>query len=185
MVKTVGFMPRRPDLTRDAFRAYYETRHAPLAVPRFPFRRYRRNHLADPAAEPGFDCISEFWVGSLEPIGALMAGEVGDLMRADERNFLDQPRIRVARAEPVATASDAGGTIALLVSQGGDPDALATAAQEVGAGLDLLTAMDEGGSPGDALLRFDGAAPRLPTGWACIAQLRVLPCETDPATLMG
>ncbi|MBP8235890.1 MAG: EthD domain-containing protein, partial [Rhizorhabdus sp.] len=45
--KTIGFMPRRADISRADFRAYYETRHAVLAVPLFPFRRYRRNHLVD------------------------------------------------------------------------------------------------------------------------------------------
>lgn len=183
-IKTIGFMPRRPDLTRAAFRDYYEHRHAPLAVPRFPFRRYRRNHLADPAVEPGFDCISEFWVRSTAEIGALMAGEVGDLMRADERTFLDQPRIRVARAEPVTTGSDASGTMMLLVRTSGDPAALAAAAQAAGAGLDLLAPMDDAGTPGDALLRCDGDGPALPTGWTVRARLAVVICETEPAILL-
>ena len=68
-VKTVDFMPRRRDISRARFRNHYEQHHAPLAVPLFPFARYRRNHLVDQSIEPGFDCLSEFWISSLEEIG--------------------------------------------------------------------------------------------------------------------
>lgn len=183
--KTIGFMPRRADISRADFRAYYETRHAVLAAPLFPFRRYRRNHLVDQAIEPGFDCISEFWVGSLEKISELMAGEVGDIMRADERNFLDQPNILAVRADPVATGSDSAGTLALLVSDGGDTAALANAARAADAGLDLLSPLDARPSPCDAILRFDGALPALPEGWRVDRLIEVIPCETDPAQLQG
>lgn len=183
--KTIGFMPRRADISRDDFRTYYETRHAVLAVPLFPFRRYRRNHLADQVIEPGFDCISEFWVGSLEKIGELMAGEVGETMRTDERNFLDQPNILAVRAEPVATGSDSAGSLALLISEGGDAAALTEAARKADAGLDLLSPLDERASPCDAILRFYGSLPALPEGWRVDRQIEVIPCETDPAQLRG
>ncbi|MES2498648.1 MAG: EthD domain-containing protein [Pseudomonadota bacterium] len=184
-LKTIGFMPRRADITRDAFRSYYETNHAPLAVPLFPFRRYRRNHIADATVEPGFDCISEFWVGSLNEIGSLMAGAVGETMRTDERNFLDQPRILAVLADPVATGSDTARTMALLRSDGGDPAALTAAAQAAGAGLDLLSPLDERPAPFDAILRYDGAMPALPPGWTAALTLTVDAHETDPTTLKG
>lgn len=185
VVKTIGFMPRRRDLSREAFRAYYEQRHAPLAVPLFPFRRYRRNHLADASAEPGFDCISEFWVSSLERIGELMAGEVGDTMRADERNFLDQPAIVAVRAEErVAPASD-GNCLLLLTRDGGDPAPLADACRAVGAGLDLLSPLDTRPPPFDAIVSVAGRRPVLPPGWHAGPTLTVERCETDPATLRG
>lgn len=184
-LKTIGLMPRRPDITRGAFRDYYESRHAPLAVPLFPFRRYRRNHLADAAVEPGFDCISEFWVGSLAEIGSLMAGAVGDTMRADERNFLDQPRILAARADPVATGSDTARTMALLRSDAGDQAALTQLALDAGAGLDLLTPLDERPVPFDAILRYEGSGPKLPPGWTTALTLEVDAHETDPTTLKG
>ncbi|WP_245648849.1 EthD domain-containing protein [Sphingomonas sanxanigenens] len=183
MIKTIGFMPRRPDISRAQFREYYETRHAPLAVPLFPFIRYRRNHLADMEVEPGFDCISEFWVPSLNRIGELMAGEVGDTMRADERNFLDQPRIVAALADPVATGSDAGSVMVLLRNEGGDVDALVAAAREAGAGLDLLSPMDARPLPCDAVWRCDGAAGLLPTGWHVATALPVEARETEAQQL--
>jgi hypothetical protein len=91
-LKALALMPRRPDLTRGQFRDYYETRHTPLALRYFRFRKYVRNHLMT-APDIGFDCISEFWPRDLAKTYALMQGEVGERMREDERQFTDQPRI--------------------------------------------------------------------------------------------
>ncbi|HET8613204.1 MAG TPA: EthD domain-containing protein [Sphingomonas sp.] len=166
MVKTIGFMVRRPDITRAAFREHYETRHAPLAVPLFPFRRYRRNHLIDQAAEPGFDCISEFWFDSIEAIAALMAGEVGATMRADERNFLDQSAVRAAVAREALPGPAEAAALCFLRREDGEDGALEAAFAGTGAGLDLLT-------PFDRPLPFDAIAalppgvepPAPPPGW--------------------
>ena len=59
-LKALALMPRRPDLTREQFRRYYESRHTPLALRYLRFRKYVRNHLLD-APDIGFDCVSEFW----------------------------------------------------------------------------------------------------------------------------
>ena len=182
-VKTIGFMPRRPDISRAAFRDHYEHRHAPLAVPLFPFRRYRRNHLLDPSIEPGFDCVSEFWVSSLEAISALMTGEVGDTMRADERLFLDQVANRAVRADPVVIGNDLATTLLMIHDDGGDRDALAAACRDAGAGLDLLSPLDARPSPFAAIARVDARDPVLPSGWRAGPRLEVALCETDPATL--
>ncbi len=100
MVKTVGLMPRRTDITRAAFRTHYETRHAPLALGKFPFEKYIRNHIVASDPDPiGFDCLSEFWVGDVAEIHRIMAGPIGDIMREDERRFTDQPNIGPAVAE--------------------------------------------------------------------------------------
>lgn len=99
-MKTVGLMPRRPDLTRAAFREHYETRHAPLALGKFPFAKYIRNHIVASDPDPiGFDCLSEFWVGDVAEIHRIMAGPIGDIMKEDERRFTDQPNIGPAVAE--------------------------------------------------------------------------------------
>ena len=100
MVKTVGLMPRRTDITRAAFREHYETRHAPLALGKFPFEKYIRNHVVVSDPDPiGFDCLSEFWVGDVSEIHKIMAGPIGDIMKEDERRFTDQPNIGPAVAE--------------------------------------------------------------------------------------
>jgi uncharacterized protein (TIGR02118 family) len=99
-VKTIGLMPRRPDTTRAEFRDHYEGRHAPLALGKFPFVKYVRNHVVASVPDPvGFDCLSEFWVNDVAEVLRLMAGPTGDTMREDERRFTDQPRIAPAVAD--------------------------------------------------------------------------------------
>ena len=63
MIKNLGLIPRRANLSRPAFREYYEQRHAPLALQHLrSFRRYVRNHVvAATPADPPFDALSEFW----------------------------------------------------------------------------------------------------------------------------
>lgn len=92
MMKSIALLPRRSDLSRAAFHDYYETRHAPLGIRYFPFAKYVRNHLMDEDAI-GFDTISEFWARDISKLTGLMSTEVGDIMREDERKFMDQPRI--------------------------------------------------------------------------------------------
>jgi len=104
-MKTVGLMPKRPDITRARFRNHYEDRHAPLATSKFPFDKYVRNHVV--ASDPdtvGFDCLSEFWVDQVDEIYKLMAGPVGEIMREDELRFVDQPNIGPAVAEEIHVA---------------------------------------------------------------------------------
>jgi len=69
-VKTIVMSRRRPELTRDAFRDYYETRHAPLAIRHVRFTKYVRNHLIAPS-NAEFDVVSEFWLPDPAEIDAL------------------------------------------------------------------------------------------------------------------
>jgi hypothetical protein len=96
-MKMLGFLPRRGDMTRAAFREYYERKHAPLALEHLRvFEKYVRNHLADAAAEPGFDTISEFWYADRQAavrVGAWLATPQGQVLRRDEERFMDRSRI--------------------------------------------------------------------------------------------
>ena len=104
-MKTIGLMPRRPDISRAAFRDHYENRHAPLALGKFPFEKYVRNHVVVSDPDPiGFDCLSEFWVEKVSEIYEIMAGPIGDIMREDELRFTDQPKIGPAVAEETLLA---------------------------------------------------------------------------------
>ena len=185
MIKTIAFMPRRADSTRAQFCDYYETRHAPLAIPFFPFSRYRRNHLADTNIEPGFDCLSEFWIASLDRIGELMTGEVGDMMRADERNFLDQPAIVAVRSDVIMTDGDTGNTLLLLHDEGGGRNVLIAACRNASVNLEFLSPLDQRASLFDAMIRVSDTSPDLPEGWKLGLTLSVNLCETDAAELMG
>jgi uncharacterized protein (TIGR02118 family) len=104
-MKTVGLMPKRPDISRAAFRDHYENRHAPLALGKFPFEKYVRNHVVASDPDPiGFDCLSEFWVENVAEIYTIMAGPIGDIMREDELRFTNQDRIGPAVAEEIHVA---------------------------------------------------------------------------------
>ena len=98
MVKTLVLMSRRPDLTRTAFRDYYERNHTVLGMRYFRFRKYIRNHVVEPSEGP-FDVLSEFWQDSLPEVYAAMSGPVGDLMREDGNRFIDRSQQRLASCE--------------------------------------------------------------------------------------
>ncbi len=115
MQKTLAFLVRRPDLSRDEFARHYEEIHVPLALPQLlGVERYVRNHL-DPGAEAadGFDCMTEFWYASAEHaqrVAAAMRGDAGRAIRADELEFMHKPQNRsVAVEERVLRPAQAAG----------------------------------------------------------------------------
>ena len=93
MTKSLALLPRRADFSRAQFQDYYETRHATLAIRYFGFTKYVRNHLSS-HENIGFDTISEFWSDDIVKLAGLMQTEVGEILRADERRFMDRDQIR-------------------------------------------------------------------------------------------
>ena len=97
-MKTLALIVRRPDHTRDAFRAHYEEIHAPLAMSTIMEGtvRYVRHHVASEiAGSPVFDVVSAFWYRNAETAGALMARldtDAGARVQADEATFMDRER---------------------------------------------------------------------------------------------
>src|SRR5262245_46715140 len=63
MIKIMLLVSRRPDVSREAFRRYYEEHHAPLAAAHLPFLvRYVRNYVVDEfRSDLDCDCVTEFW----------------------------------------------------------------------------------------------------------------------------
>ncbi|BDX20184.1 EthD domain-containing protein [Halopseudomonas aestusnigri] len=98
-MKAISLLTRRADLSRDAFRRYYEEIHSPLAIAHFPYRQYTRNHLVDEVGGLDFDCISEFQMQRGFDIRQAMQSRSRALMRDDERKFMRPERIRVAMSE--------------------------------------------------------------------------------------
>lgn len=201
-LKALALMPRRPDLTREQFRRYYETRHTPLALRYFRFRKYVRNHLLT-APDIGFDCVSEFWPRRMDATFALMQTNVGERMHEDERQFTDQPRIVSGRCEEVQLAGDSRGDdetgtrkLALLLRTTLDTATLTGSLRSWAAGraapvrsvtLDSLVGLPHAAFPCDAILWLyavdTDADPQLPAEIAMVGRALTEADETPSAVL--
>lgn len=98
MIKLTMLIRRKPGMTREQFREYYEARHIPLAEAHTPYLTgYKRNFIVDQfAGEDQFDCITEFWFdveGDYAQMrGKLFPPDVAQMMADDEENFIDRSR---------------------------------------------------------------------------------------------
>jgi len=96
-MRTVAFLQRRSDLSRDAFREHYEEQHVPLALPHLRgLQFYVRNHVQfdSDAGAPPFDAVSEFEYESPEAFDAMsstLESKDGDTIRGDELRFMHKP----------------------------------------------------------------------------------------------
>lgn len=112
MFKQVCLLTRRPDMTMEAFKDYYEQCHAPLLSSMMPqARRYvrrfvqpERNPNAGSASQVPFDCLMELWWDSRAEFEACMAslGE-GD---AFDRIYRDEEKIFAGHDNPVFSVED-------------------------------------------------------------------------------
>jgi hypothetical protein len=106
--KILLFMKRRPGMSVEAFRDYYETRHAPLGVKHARgMKRYIRRYLdpqphpeTGPGGEMAFDVITELWYddeavwrGTLD---YLTTSIMPDVIVADELNLFDRSSFKIA-----------------------------------------------------------------------------------------
>lgn len=98
-VKFVMLIWRKPGLTHEAFRDYYETRHAPLGARLLPpAADYRRNFPLDGASAPlgGFDVVTEVWhTGQLafeRQIAARQLSPAREQLDTDETAFMNRER---------------------------------------------------------------------------------------------
>lgn len=109
MIKLMLFMSRRKDLSREEFRQYYETRHAPLAAANVPhLRGYVRNYVVDQFSDDlDSDCVSEFWFdvnGSWRELqDTVLPKGVMQMLAEDEVNFIDRSTMRMVVVEEMAT----------------------------------------------------------------------------------
>ena len=96
MIRTLSLIKRRDDLDRDAFRAHYESVHAPLALPLLTgLERYVRHHVTrERVGALAHDVLTAFWYRDREATRAVFAaieGEAGRAIREDELTFMDKP----------------------------------------------------------------------------------------------
>jgi len=107
-VKVITLITRRPELTRAAFRDYYETRHAPLGSRYFPFEKYVRNHVVGSVpADLGFDCLMECWLDRTKALD-LLDGSVGAIFAEDEARFMVTRGVGVDVVEEVISGPPRG-----------------------------------------------------------------------------
>jgi len=101
MIRTLSLIKRLPSLDRAAFRAHYESTHAPLALPHMPgLLRYVRYHVEEELfGEPRFDVVSAFWYRDKAATDAVFEmlenTPAGEAIRADELTFMDKPANRM------------------------------------------------------------------------------------------
>ena len=111
MIRTLALIVRRPDVSREDFRAHYEEVHAPLALPHMTgLVHYLRNHVCEEVngCQPGFDVMTEFTYSSAEDVKHIfnvLQSPEGEPILRDELSFMDKPRNTFfAIGEPVLRA---------------------------------------------------------------------------------
>ena len=111
MIKHFFLISKKPEVSAEEFRAYYETHHVPLIKRLLPmFADYQRHYIdrsesrIDPAqTEPDFDVITEIHFATQADYDAFL-DSVSDpavlaQIRADEANFLISDATRSLRME--------------------------------------------------------------------------------------
>ena len=115
MHKLLIFLKRKPGMSREAFRDYYENRHVPLCLTYMAgaqryVRRYLEPYPGQP--EPDFDVITELWFEDRATLDIVMATLARDAMPADviadELNVFDRARSRFCAVSESETDLDSG-----------------------------------------------------------------------------
>lgn len=105
-VKAIALLRKKEGLSREAFIAYYETRHAPLIRSLLPhIADYRRNFVnhegafASPIAPLDFDSVTEMRFASRAHYDAFLAAaadpKTAELIAQDEENLFDRAATRM------------------------------------------------------------------------------------------
>jgi uncharacterized protein (TIGR02118 family) len=101
-------MKRRPDISVEQFRDYYETMHAPLATKYSAgIKRYVRRYLdpqphpeTGPGGELPYDVITELWFDDeatyRATLGYVTTAIMPDEIIADESNLFDRSSFKIA-----------------------------------------------------------------------------------------
>jgi uncharacterized protein (TIGR02118 family) len=142
MIKVIALLRCKAGLSREAFIAYYETRHAPLIRSLLPgIADYRRNYVdragafESPVAGIDFDSVTEMRFASRADYDAFLARaaepEVARAIAEDEENVFDRAATRMfvvdetpALAAPAISGRD-DAALAALVAERAVRDGLA------------------------------------------------------------
>jgi uncharacterized protein (TIGR02118 family) len=97
-VKLFAFVKRREGMSREEFLHHWHHRHGPLIrdTPGLGDRTVRyEQHPARSDDRSGWDGVAVQEFASWDDFVAMLGGEAGAAMRADEANFLDPSSIKV------------------------------------------------------------------------------------------
>jgi uncharacterized protein (TIGR02118 family) len=113
VVKVIVLLPRRGDMSPEAFGQYLRETHLPLVTKLPGLRRLVVNWvLPDPnEPPPAYDAVSEDWFDDPAAMGAALASPEGQAVAADVPNYLDLSRFALLVVEeedvPLPTGSAA------------------------------------------------------------------------------
>lgn len=97
-----AFIRRRSDLSREQFLRYWHEEHGPLIRDTPELARHVRRYEQRPAHpndRSGWDGVAVQQFDSWDDFIAMISGPAGEMMRADEQNFIDPDSIRVVFTE--------------------------------------------------------------------------------------
>ena len=107
MLKTIMLLKRRPGMSAEAFREYYETKHRVIGEKYLKGRaeKYMRRFLTPPrdpvtgrAVEPEYDVLLEVWYADRAAYEAttaeLVRPQAAKEITEDEEQLFDRPRSR-------------------------------------------------------------------------------------------
>ena len=113
MVKVILLLPRRADMSPEAFGQHLRETHLPLVTKLPGLRRLVVNWVLPAPNEPppAYDAVSEDWFDDAAAMGAALASPQWQAVAADTPNFLDPSRLAFLVVEeedvPLPTGSAA------------------------------------------------------------------------------
>lgn len=136
MIKVIALLRRKEGLSREAFIAYYETRHAPLIRSLLPcIADYRRNYVdragafESAVAAIDFDSVTEMRFASRADYDAFLAvaerPDVAATIAADEENVFDRAATRMFVVDETPAAGNIAARLTDLEAERGVRDGLA------------------------------------------------------------
>ncbi|MBF6599116.1 MAG: EthD family reductase [Dehalococcoidia bacterium] len=97
MVKLIYCISKKPEMSLDAFQAYWRDTHAPIAGAIPGLRRYVQCHVVPEAyagdARPAYDGAAELWFDDIDALRQAMRSAETAAALADEANFIDHTRV--------------------------------------------------------------------------------------------
>lgn len=97
MVKLIYCIGKKPEMSLDAFQAYWRDAHAPIAAAIPGLRRYVQCHVVPETygggAQPAYDGAAELWFDDIAALRDAMRSPEAAAAIADEAHFIDHTRV--------------------------------------------------------------------------------------------